>query len=291
MAAAYNLYVKAVAEGDADQKSLEITRAVLAFVRQRLDAYAAMGAAVTVRPVSAAALRDPRAAAAMRARGVTRLPAMTTPTGAVYTGLGEIAAAFERNAAAYAAHRRGESGGRAARAARVPDDEDMSDYYARELGQPGGDDDDDESAVGEGGGDMMAAYRRGVDRRFGDTAKSGHRPEPQRASSAPQAAGGAGPRPAGGAAPRPGAAPPAARRDNIGDADEITRTIEKLSRDVGGDRGPAAPPGGAPDDDEAPNPADDLMERAYWERMSESGGGGGGNDDDDYDGRYGNDDD
>lgn len=269
----HNLYVKVVTGADADHKSRDITLGALKYVHTRLATFAQMGIAVKVNKIRSQDLQDPRLIEAMRKRGITRLPALTTPNN-VYIGLKEICDVYERNVKEFAAVA---SRGERPVEGILPED-DLDSYYREEMSFERADEDAEETGIGEGD-DMMNSYRRMMDRR--DNSESGRRPHhiaggrllatTSDVSGGPR---GGGPRPAG----RPdNIAPPAggARQRAPVDAEdaEIQETIDRLARDIDdGMRSRAFTSGGGDslDDDGGADPQDDLMERAYWANMSES---------------------
>ena len=165
---AHNLYVKVVTGADADHKSRDITLGALKYVHARLATFAQMGIAVKVNKIRSQDLQDPRLVEAMRKRGITRLPALTTPNN-VYIGLKEICDLYERNVKEFAAV--------AARGERpvegiLPED-DLDSYYREEMSFERADEDAEETGLGEGD-NMMDSYRRMMERR--ENSESGRRP-------------------------------------------------------------------------------------------------------------------
>ena len=272
----HNLYVKVVTGADADHKSRDITLGALKYVHTRLATFAQMGIAVKVNKIRSQDLQDPRLIEAMRKRGITRLPALTTPNN-VYIGLKEICDVYERNVKEFAAVA---SRGERPVEGILPED-DLDSYYREEMSFERADEDAEETGLGEGD-NMMDSYRRMMERR--ENSESGRRPHHiaggRLSATTSDVSGGA---PRGGGGPRPGGrpdniAPPAVgarQRAPPVDAEdaEIQETIDRLARDIDdGMRSRAFTSGGGDslDDDGGADPQDDLMERAYWANMSES---------------------
>jgi hypothetical protein len=266
----HNLYVKVVTGADADHKSRDITLGVLKYVHARLPMFARMGLAVKVNKIRSQDLQNPRLVEAMRKRGITRLPALTTPNN-VYIGLKEISDIYERNIKEFAAvATRGERPVEGI----LPED-DLDSFYRDEMTFERADEDAQETGIGEGD-DMMDSYRHMMERR--EKSESSRRPR-QAAGGRPTAttsdARAAPPRPASSARPD-NVAPPAVRRApahmDAEDA-EIQETIDRLARDIDDgmrDRAFASGGGDSLDDDGGADPQDDLMERAYWSNQNPS---------------------
>lgn len=276
----HNLYVKVVTGDDPDSVSRGYTLEVLNFVHANLAQLARMGLAVKVNKVTTAQLRNEQVRAAMKSRGISRLPALTTPNG-VYLGFQEIRGLYERNIAEFEAFvRRSEP----PVVGSAPPDE-LEDYYREEMSiEKARADDKEDDTFGEGS-DMMDSYRRMMERREG--AENGRRPRAKApGASAPPAA-------AGPARAEPRAAPPrttgSGRPDNVGalaarprsalagpadeEEAEIQDTIDRLSRDIDTNLRDAAFNSGGGDSyegDESTDPQDDLMEQAYWARAADS---------------------
>jgi hypothetical protein len=257
------LFIKIVAPGDPDTKSREITLAVLKYIHARMPDLKQMGLAVRVNKIRSQDLTNPRLVAAMRKRGITRLPALTTAAN-VYLGYKEICDVYERNIKEFAAqNRRGERPVEGA----APEG-DLDALWREEMTFERADEDMEESGMNESGG-MMDAYRHMMERREqSDAARRGT----SRTRGAPAA-------PASRHAPPPPS--PASRPDNVSsdrrqptkkppmDAEdaEIQDTIDRLAGDIDdGLVGRAFSSGGGDsyDDDGHADPADDLMERAYF---------------------------
>jgi hypothetical protein len=259
---AHNLYVKVVTGDDADRKSHEITLAALKYIHSRMSVFAQMGIAVKVNKIRSQDLQNPRLVEAMRRRGITRLPALTTSNN-VYTGLKEISDIYEQNIKEFTAVKRRDE--RAVEGA-APDD-DLDSYYKNEMSFVRAEEDNQETGIGEAE-DMMDAYRRMVERR------EASRPPPAGRPAATTGDVRARPPPPGGARPDnvgSGAAGRRAAPSNAEDA-EIQETIDRLARDIDEVRDRAFASGGGDsfEDDGGADPQDDLMERAYWGNQNES---------------------
>lgn len=136
-------------------------RALLLYVRARLPALRrALGVELRARrvrwggPAAAARLRG-----ALEKRGIRSLPALVTPSGVVQGGRA-IRAYYEEAL-------------RAPAPAPAGGEDDLADYYRREMGAPS---EEEEAGIG-GGRPMMDAYREVMTRRAGGT--GGRRTQPE----------------------------------------------------------------------------------------------------------------
>jgi hypothetical protein len=251
----HNLYIKIVPAGDPDRRSSSLTLEALRYVHARLPIFKQMGINVKVCRVTAAQLANPRLVAAMKARGITRLPALTTGNN-TYLGMKEISDLYTRNIKEFEAMTRR---GAAEVEGAVLEDDDLQRFYGDEMTFERAEEDAQETGIGEND-DMMESHRKMIERREERDAK--RRP---RTGAAPPAARGA-PRAA------PSRPPPAARPDNVGarraEEDEAD-LIARLSEDIDPSLREAAMRGGGgdsyEDDDggEGTSAQDDLMERAW----------------------------
>jgi len=258
------LYVKIVNGGDRDEKSQKLTLSILQYVNDIKAVLGQMGITVKVESIKSTSLQSPALVAAMKKRGITRLPALRTKTD-VYLGDQEIRTVYDRNIREYEA-----VGRRDERPTQedVPDD-DLVAYYMDEMTFDRAEEDTEELGLGESE-NMMDAYRDMMDRR--EKSRAHVRP--------PQPGRTHGPRE--GPARRPTAAPrarpdnvraPAVRRPVDPEEAEIQETIDRLSRDIDqGFRDRVFNPGDGNviDDDGDENIKDDLMEAAYWGNQTES---------------------
>jgi len=266
----HQLYVKVVTGADPDRKSREITLEVLRYVHSRLPMLQQMGLAVKVNKIRSQDLQNARLVEAMRQRGITRLPALTTPNN-VYIGFKEISDIYERNIKEYAAI--GNRGERPVEGI-VPED-DLDTFYKDEMTFERAEEDAQEAGIGESD-DMMDSYRRMMERR--EKSEAGRKrpgaPSPGWPPAAPADA-----RDRRAAPPRPAAS---SRPDNVGarparpapvdpDDAEIQETIDRLARDIDDNvrsKAFAVAGGDSLDDDGGADIQDDLMERAYYANMS-----------------------
>jgi hypothetical protein len=262
----HNLYVKIVTAGDSDKKSGPLTLQVLEYVHARLPMFKKMGLAVKVNKIRSQDLRNAKLVAAMKRRGITNLPALTTPNN-VYLGYKEICDVYERNIKEFAAvGRRGEKPIEGA----APED-DLTSFYGDEMTFERAEEDAQETGIGEGD-NMMDAYRDMIERR--ERSEASRRPRVTRSTT-------------GAAVTERRAAPPrptvSTRPDNVGaarrqvaldpDDAEIQATIDRLARDIDDNvltRAHSAAGGDSYDDDGGADIQDDLMERAYWGNQDES---------------------
>ena len=259
----HNIYVKVVTGADADHKSRGITIDVLKYVHSRLPMFARMGLTVKVNKIRSEDLQNPRLVEAMRKRGITRLPAMTT-SNSVYIGLKEISDVYERNIKEFAAVA---SRGEHPVEGFLPED-DLDNFYRNEMTFDRANEDEQETGIGEGD-EMMDSYRHMMEHREnkgpGSSRLAAGRPVSTTGNfrSAP-------PRPPSSVRPD-NIAPPPRRPVDAEDA-EIQDTIDRLARDIDDGTRERAFAGGGGDslDDDGADPQDDLMERAYWSNQSET---------------------
>lgn len=269
-AMAHNLYVKVVGANDPDSKSRLITLEILKYVSSRIAMFRRMGIVVQVKKVRPVDLQNAKLLAAMKGRGITRLPALTTLNN-VYLGYKEISDVYERNIREFNAMKGREEKAVVGAAPDADDDQyDLQAFYKDEMSFERADEDAQETGIGESD-DMMDSYRTMMERR--EQSESGRRKpgRPAAAAGAPAGQGRSAPPPAGAARARPDniAAPPPARRPAPSDPDdaEIMETIDRLARDI--DEGTrtrafSASGGDSLDDDGGSDIQDELMERAYY---------------------------
>jgi hypothetical protein len=229
---AHTIYVDPAAGG----KGREATLGVLRYVHAQLPTLKRMGLQIRVVRIRAGDLENPQLLAALRRRGVVRLPALATPKG-VYLGHQEISSLYGENIKEFLKGAQSASEG-----------SDLDSYYRDEmtLERAREDSGGGEEEIGEGGG-MMGSYRQMMERR--GTGRPGHN-RAGALDSAPPAG-----RPAGGGS----------RPDNVATppGDDLA-AIARIAPAVG----PALLHEESMEDGESPQ--DDLMERAYWGRMSET---------------------
>lgn len=242
----HNLYVLVVdggAKSPSDEKSRELTLAILRYVHDRVPVFNQMGVQVRVHRVKKRDLANPRLVEALKRRGITSLPALVSPNN-TYVGNRGIGEVYEKNIADYHRHMgRGEAPSGTSGGGDGGDDDALASFYRNELavatseGEGGGL--GGEEALGDSGaegGDMMDTYRSMMQRRDSPAA-------PGRGQEAP----------AGESRRR---APSTARRgDNISAPSAPSAPYED-----------AAPAGDSLDDidGKAGGAADDIMEEAYW---------------------------
>jgi hypothetical protein len=264
--APHQLYVKVItSDDDSDKNSRKITLETLKYIHARLAMFGQMGVAVKVNKIRTQDLQNARLIEAMKGRGITRLPALTTSNN-VYLGFNEIRDIYEKNIKEFeSVNRRGERPVEGA----APDDEALDKYYADEMTFERAEEDAQETGMGDQD-DMMDSYRRMMERR--EKSEAGRRPtrtgRPTSTTATPREEDRRAP-------PRP----TSSRPDNVGtrrqqpqarpdDEDaEIRATIDRLARDIDDNtRTKAFSSGGGDslDDDGGADPQDDLMERAYW---------------------------
>jgi hypothetical protein len=277
----HQLYVKVVTGSDPDRSSRAITLQTLRYVHDRVKLFLEMGVAIKVNRIRSQDLASPELVAAMKRRGITRLPALTTLNN-VYLGLKEIYDLYEKNIREYmAVGRRGEKPV-VESAGEVPEDG-LASYYNDEMTFERAEEDAQETGMGEVD-DMMDAHRRFMERREAST--SSRRPgkgaqAPARREPPPARRGGR----SGPPAPSRG---PTTRADNIGSGGPVRRppardapldpddaefqaTIDRLSQGIDStmqDEAFASGGGDSLDDDGGADVQDDLMERAYFTNMS-----------------------
>jgi hypothetical protein len=256
MAAPHQLYVKTGDESDT--KSRGVTVAVLEYVRDNLKVLRQMGITLNVNRVRPQDVRNPSVVGAMRARGITRLPALVTPT-KVYIGFDSIRGLYEQNIREFTRADKGAPDG--ASSDGDGDGDDLNRFYRGALAA-GGVDEEEEPAGG-----MMEEFQKMKARR--EESQSA-RPS-QRGAAAATGTAAAATAPVAGAAAAaagaaavaaPAAAPAAAARaeprlrradDQRDDNVDTDALIDRLAHDIDGDG-----------DDGTIDPKDDLMMRAYW---------------------------
>lgn len=256
----HQLFVKIVGANSADQISRQVTLNTLQYIKSCLPQFEVMGIKVVLNQIKESDLSNERLIAAMRARGVTKLPAMTSPND-VYNGLQEIKDVYEKNIRQFAAiDRRGE------RPVVGTTEHDLSSYYEDEMTFERAEEDAQETGIGETD-DMMENYRRFMEKREAtDTARN-----PQRRTQKPAAAPAAHEPRRAPRDTRPVVAPPVPKkRAPVDEADaEIELTISRLARDIDDSSRKRAFEGSVPyDEDDGANAQDDLMEAAYWGRSA-----------------------
>lgn len=210
---------------------------VLRYVHSRLPVLGQMGITLRVHRVKT---QSATVAAALQNIGVERLPALVT-AGGVYAGLSAIRAIYERNIRAFKARRSAADGGDGG-------DGGLDSFLRRQIGGGNADaDDEDDDTIGSSA-DMMANYQATMARR---TPSAGPSAGP---SAAPSATPSAGPSAVAKATP----SVVALRPDNIAAGSAAVAASS------------SAAPGAPVSDDDAPNPQDDFMSRAYWDNQSET---------------------
>lgn len=251
----YVIVVGANPQTPSDKQSRVTTLQILQFISQRLKIFTEMGVKVNVLKISKKLLSDPRLVAAMKGKGITRLPALKTPN-AVYLGREAIEGVYTSNIQEYQAWKRRE----VEKPVGLSGEDELDDFYRSEMSFDRAfaeEDMGDEENIGEGG-DMMKSY-----------------------SSALAAREGRGSRPSGslrGSHPPPSQGNPQ-RSDNVPTAsseDSMDDLINQLSGQIDSqtfEQAFAGSGGDSLDDDGLDgggNAQDDLMERAYWANQQES---------------------
>jgi len=280
-------------------KSAEFTKQVLQYVHDNLDAIRRMGIKIQIEKIAPDQLANEKLKAALKARGITRLPAVVTPV-AVYLGVGEIIDLYQLNLREFAAvDRRGPAPAgprpglptQAASATATEAEDDLDAFYREEMTMERAEEDADETGLGDAG-DMMEDFRRvaahreeraasrqpgkGPPRSRDSVSASltsvSHRPRTAELSSA-------GRPPMGGRPDNVRAGPPRAAagyrapapRTIEPDDEEISATLDRLAADIDEGTHARAFTGGGGDslqDDEpeggTSSAQDDLMEKAFW---------------------------
>lgn len=257
--AVHHLYVLVVGSGAAqnakDQKSRELTLAILTYVSDRLPIFTEMGVKVTVHKISKGDLAKPALIQAMKRRGITSLPALVTPND-TYVGNRAIGDVYEANIKEFRAfQRRGEDAPPG-----IAAEDELDQFYqdemsfskaAAESGIGDGDDIGGESSVN------MDAYRAAMARRSeGPPSSARHISPPGRPAAAV-----------------------ASRQNNVsgGSSDD---TMDSLIQQMAGTidqqtfENAFASSGGDSLDLEGEsmngNAQDDVMEQAYWANQEAS---------------------
>ena len=160
----HNLYVLVVggpAHGPNDQKSRDLTFAILEYIRDHIPIFTEMGIKVRVHKIKKSDLSNPQLVQAMKSRGITSLPALTTPNN-TYVGNRLIEDVYEHNIQEYKAWKRQ---GIEEHAGIAPED-DLVSFYRSEMSAERAAEDNDrgEDSIGEGG-DILDSYRVAMQRR------------------------------------------------------------------------------------------------------------------------------
>lgn len=262
----HNLYVLTVggaARAANDQKSRDLTLAILKYVHERLEIFTTMGVKIRVHKVKKSDLANPRLVEAMKARGISSLPALVTPN-STYVGNRAIGDVYEKNIMEYEAWKRRDVEGPSGMVA----EDDLASFYQDEMTFERAAQEDDLGDEGDGigeGGDMMDSYRSMMQKREGREQRPGGPRPPQ-----PRPPAGSGGRPPAGS----GGNPPARRPDNVargGSGDDILDSlIDRMAGDIDSQTFEQAFAGGGGDSldeeglDTGGNAQDDIMESAYW---------------------------
>lgn len=260
----HNLYVKLVPDGDPDHKSRILTLQVLKYVHARLPVFAKMGLAVKVNKIRAQDLKNAQLVGALRKRGISSLPALTTPND-VYIGFKEIADVYETNVKEFAAV--GRQGRRDIEGATL-DPDSLDSFYHDEMTFERADEDDQETGIGEGNAMMMDSYRRMMERREASAATQRPRPGARTTQSTSSRR------------TPPQKSSSSSRPDNVGrgpptDPDdlEIQATIDRLARDIDDNTYTAAfESGGGDSFEDGGDSQDEFMERSFYANQDESVG-------------------
>jgi hypothetical protein len=284
----HNLYVKVCPKGDPDARSREFTLQVLKYIHGRLSLFAKMGLQIKVHKITTHDLQNPRLRAAMGKKGITRLPAMTTPTH-LYLGVAQIIDVYERNIKEYTAVQRRED----RKVEGLAREDDLDAFYRDEMSFERAEDDEKEASIGESD-DMMSAYQSMIKRRDESSMKR-RPPRPSEGRIEREAGGGRGSGGSSGASSRGGSGRAAApgqssRPDNVGGPrrgqpapvsassgdgdDEIQSLISQMAKDIDEGTVTAAFQGGGGDSLEGGGDADSaqdvFMERAFWANQESS---------------------
>jgi hypothetical protein len=231
----HELYVRVSTAAEPDPAAREATLQALRYLRGARAVLAQMGIAVRVNKLRASDLQNARLHAALARRGITRLPALTTPRG-TYVGFAAIRDLYERNIRAFLGAGGG-ARGRAADGAAGSPEGDLDRFYREEMTFARAEQDSrqGEGALGDESGEMLDGYHRMMMLRKPPAERkpsAEHEPPAERGPPAEY---------------RPPA--PGGRLDNLA-------------------REPWGP------DEEAPDPQDALMEHSFWEgRMGASDAG------------------
>lgn len=269
----HNLYVKIVPETESDEMSKKLTRQILLYITSRLALLRQMDLKVNVNRVRSKDLKNPALTDAMKRRGISRLPALTTPNN-VYLGVKEIIDIYQKNMKEYEAVNRREPK-TAHREMDRPED-DLDRFYRDDMTEDNAKVDAEDEAIGDQDTEsMMRSYSRMMQRREKlNKDRKSYRPGEDDGSGAPparpkQAASASAP-------PRPAQS---SRPDNVhqeGDDAEITGMIDRINSELrGSDVDTAFSKGGGDsleDDglDGAGDSQDKFMQAAYWANQEDS---------------------
>jgi hypothetical protein len=269
----HNLYVKIVPETESDEMSKKLTRQILLYITSRLALLKQMGLKVNVNRVRSKDLQNPALTGAMKRRGISRLPALTTPNN-VYLGVKEIVDIYQKNTKEYEAFNRREEKTSYHEMDRPEDNLDQ--FYRDDMTEDNAKADAEDEAIGDQDTEsMMRSYSRMMQRREKlNKDRKSYRPDENGGNGAPparpkQAAGTSAP-------PRPAQS---SRPDNVhqeGDDAEITGMIDRINTELrGSDVDTAFSKGGGDsleDDglDGAGSAQDKYMESMFWSNQEDS---------------------
>jgi len=246
----HDLYVFVVgktARGPSDEKSRELTLAILKYIHERLPLFAEMGVQIRVHKVKQPDLDNPRVVQALEARKISSLPALVTPSN-TYVGTRLIKSVYERNALEYDAWRRREV---ESPTGMTPED-DLAKFYRDEMSfEKAAENDDDSDGIGENG-DMMDAYRTVLQSRNGQQPAAA---QGRTARSRPPPARGA---------------PPPRRSDNVSANDPSDSLVNRMASDIDSQTLSGSDDLDGEGLDAGGSTQDDLMERAYWANQESS---------------------
>jgi len=247
----HNLYVRVLSPGErpsvADQRSRQLTLAILKYIHARIPLFKKMGVQVKIHKVTGVSLANARLRQAMKQRGITSLPSLVATN--TYVGNRSIVQVYETNIAEYQAFLRR---GREEIKELVSEEDELSAFYGAEMTFEKAEDDTGfgEGGLGEDSTDMMDSYRRMLDRRAQNdkNRKPNIRPKPSKKS--------------GKRSPRAGNVRAPASTANIDDL------IESMAGDIDPQTFSEAFSQGGGDsydpEDGGRNAQDDLMERSFW---------------------------
>lgn len=278
----HNLYVQIVPPAESDDRSRQLTRDILVFITQNLPRFRQMGLKVNVNRVRSRDLQNPKLVAAMKSRGITRLPALTTPND-VYLGVLEIKSIYERNTKEFEAFTRREEK-TAHRNMDAPENA-LDEFYRSDMTFGNAEGDASDEAIGDQDTEsMMRSYSHMMQRRekLNKDRKGYHSGLAGRSSGDADAPPTRTPRQQSSSAAAPPRPAQSSRPDNVhqeGDDEEITSLISRINGEMHEDDTSKAFAGGGGDslaDDEggvageSGDAADRFMQKHWLENQEDS---------------------
>lgn len=233
-----------------DSKSKDLTLNILKYIHTRLSIFTEMGISVKITKISNLDLQNTRIVDAMRKKGITSLPALTTSKN-IYIGSTAIINLYEKNITTYSTMQRRE------KVADLDETNELEKFYADEMTPEKIAEDSQDTGIGASD-NMMESYRNMMESRdkkphankMASITKTVSRPDNISSRSQPQ---------------------PRSQAPDDDDA-EIQKTMAALALDIDSSLRTRAHASGGGDslEGDVDDPQDDLMERAFWNNHGES---------------------